>query len=576
MNNIYCTLFFVFQVFLIHAQPCQSNVVDPTRVCDAYPVLCNLQDMDDYCGRTGLCQYPDCDPMYIGWCDGGFSIENPSHFSFYGREEIVEIILSYDNCVKSKGLQIAVYESCDSVYYNPIDCDANCGVAQGQQRIVFETRYDATYVVLIDGCEGDRCDYRIDVVRGTGTTKNVQFPDNAVILSDGEDDFACVSFYPYLLDFFWITVDGSNGIDDPFNGSAEYLWFVNGERSYVNDRNYLAEVMVDSMQHEVEICVQAVLNCGTTDLLCKTFFYDTIQIKHTEICVCPADFPILLYDSLIMSPGIYVFKEEDNFFCTVLDTVTIELSSSSFVAIDDFVCAEALREGYIITDPQGRAIDTVFDAGVYDYTSDSLVAISCQGRSGTCSSLLTQYTIHSASAIRNPDKDSILYLSRDHPFIILDTSWIDLQRSDQVNLLYIWSHNNDVLSRDSKVVIGEKGTYQLMVQAVNRLDFTEFCVLGVFDFQVKSLRATKKDDPIDPHIGGDIVPFPNPADQFVYLKVASPKKVSSLQLTDINGKVLFSAQAMVPKISLDPYKPGLYFISWVSDGKPFVKRFIKN
>lgn len=99
---------------------------------------------------------------------------------------------------------------------------------------------------------------------------------------------------------------------------------------------------------------------------------------------------------------------------------------------------------------------------------------------------------------------------------------------------------------------------------------------GIPNFQIAFETATS----IPEHLQGSFFVFPNPAEDFLYLRSFSGNEIKSFQLSDIQGRILTlkKEDLQVPhlsKIDLSSLLPGTYFLTVSTEKGRIVEKILK-
>ncbi len=172
---------YIFEVDLA-CLGCDESGTNYTN-CNEPPVICNLNELDDYTG---------CTPAYGGQvlgplCNGG-ALNNPSYLSFIAASSGVSISITPEFCSPGEngsiGLQANITDPC-----NPTICYASSGAdcfvtpftIQANNLIIGQE-----YQLIIDGCNGSACQWSININNapsfdilnvGSFEVDNYQFPN---------------------------------------------------------------------------------------------------------------------------------------------------------------------------------------------------------------------------------------------------------------------------------------------------------------------------------------------------------------------------------------------------------------
>jgi len=254
----------------------------------------------------------------IGFCG---TIENDQWFSFVSACNLMSMTITPGYCLNGAGLQLAVYEDCNTP---PLDCLEGCSFCGWQpQTLVFPTVPGEEYYILIDGFAGDLCDFIFEIppqcIGGIGDPDFEEFnPNGCQNASIG----VALNKIPFgAAGYIWKATNGAlvNGqpevtIPGPGNLSVE-LTFGNGDG---------------------EVCVAAYNFTDTSAFVCLPFTADTNLFLVENATVCYTEYPYIsaYYDygvPLLSYPGTRQFYLSDYvgddgyvYPCPVLLTIHLE------------------------------------------------------------------------------------------------------------------------------------------------------------------------------------------------------------------------------------------------------------
>jgi PKD repeat protein len=316
--------------------------------CDiAAPLPANV---NTFVGNTGY----NAD-YAVGFCG---SIENDQWFSFVSACNLMSVTITPGYCFNGAGLQLAVYEDCNSL---PLDCLEGCNSCGWQpQSLVFPTVPGEEYYILIDGYAGDWCDFIFEIppqcIGGVGDPDFEEFnPNGCQNTSIG----VALNKIPFgAAGYIWKATNGAlvNGqtqvtIPGPGNLSVE-LTFGNGDG---------------------QVCVAAYNFTDTSAFVCLPFTADTNLFLVENATVCYTEYPYIseYYDygvPLLSFPGTrqfylsnYVGDDGYVYPCPVLLTIHLE-TEGAFSTLPPVV---ALGTAY--TFPDGQMVNS---SGLYVWSED--------------------------------------------------------------------------------------------------------------------------------------------------------------------------------------------------------------
>ncbi len=229
---------------------CDSPLAGNT--CDEAPSFCNTNDLHNYCGNLSISD----EIKKSNFCDSTDLIENPRYLRFTaaGDSVMLEIFPMSCNEVNEngqiyKGLQAAILRSCDSTRSTSLFCSSDCvdhpffigggGFVKGQE-----------YILVIDGCKGNLCNYLVKVRQGRSYFKLL--PDSLIA---GEKYFCPDTSNHYY----------SIG---PIAGATEYGWYVNDKLVSTSTDTFLK--IKNFAPGSYTIGVRGFAKCDSTNLVRTT------------------------------------------------------------------------------------------------------------------------------------------------------------------------------------------------------------------------------------------------------------------------------------------------------------------
>jgi hypothetical protein len=142
----------------------------PGNTCVQAPILCGT--LDGYCATINnnnvVQQYPSCP---------GWTLNNDEWFGFIASSTTITIKITPSNCSGGnpgqEGLQAAVYQTCvASPIARQCQCSTDPFMLTANNYVIGQL-----YYFVIDGCQGDVCDYEIAVTEGSMGTPPPGDPD---------------------------------------------------------------------------------------------------------------------------------------------------------------------------------------------------------------------------------------------------------------------------------------------------------------------------------------------------------------------------------------------------------------
>ena len=151
------TLVCLLVAISLQSQSCPPAPTPGETCFDAPLVGCEL---DGYMGSSAGFQ---SSPLFNGFCG---LIENDQHFKIIVESSPVAIQIVPSNCEKSKGLQAVLYRTSDCTNRDIVALCASFGTVQPLNVVAPNVSVGEELYLMIDGFEGDVCDFTIDVIVG--------------------------------------------------------------------------------------------------------------------------------------------------------------------------------------------------------------------------------------------------------------------------------------------------------------------------------------------------------------------------------------------------------------------------
>jgi gliding motility-associated-like protein len=160
--------------WILYSDPVKAqcnNGTQPECACETAPVLCTIDQLDNYSFSMTSFQHPEDGPSPI--CPGANQSQtnNPTWFAFTAWCTDLTLRVSAENCVAVGGyvgFQLAIYEDC--TFNNPVACNADIDDCNEDDKILNINGLDIgdVYYFFVDGCLGSYCDVIIDVIGTCG------------------------------------------------------------------------------------------------------------------------------------------------------------------------------------------------------------------------------------------------------------------------------------------------------------------------------------------------------------------------------------------------------------------------
>ena len=283
------TLFLLlFGILYAQAQgpsPCGTPAL-MTPTCEEACVIC---DINGFQGRNSS---PAVGTVPPGFCT--MNVQNAQWIAFIAGSTSLTIQIQVTNCQQGQGLQIGLYKGDDCTNFARI---SNCinGLDQGQTGTFITNQplvIGQYYWLIIDGQDGDVCDYKVTVT--SGTTLVNELTDSGSI--SGADVICVNEVSGYKL--------------TPPVGAADFLWELNGQP--IGTLDSLALSIPTPGQYN--LCATSFNACDEAPPVCKSIIVVPPAQTTRDTFFCETRC-ITLEDSSICDQGTYTFTLKTIFGC---------------------------------------------------------------------------------------------------------------------------------------------------------------------------------------------------------------------------------------------------------------------
>jgi gliding motility-associated-like protein len=337
---------FAFLFCLLILAPFTSSAQGPspcgtpammTPTCQTACVICNID------GFTGRNNNPVNGVVPPGFCTT--STQNAQWIAFIAGSTSLRMEIDCSNCVQNQGIQLGLYRGANCANFqrisnciNPL-APGNTGVFVTNQTLVI----GQYYWLIIDGRDGDVCDYKVRVT--SGTTLIPQLTTAPVIV--GPDTICSNEVQTFRLiapvgssDFAW-QVDGQ-----PVGGNADSL-----------------ELTIPAAG-QYNICATAKNACDIAPQGCFSLTVAPPAATTVDTFFC-ASRCLALEDTSICDAGTYTFLRQTEFGCDSVVTYNLKEIDAVVAPVKVNICAgDTLYVGpfpYTQTGQYVRTLPTVID-----------------------------------------------------------------------------------------------------------------------------------------------------------------------------------------------------------------------
>lgn len=272
----------------------------PECTCLTAPVLCTIDELDDYMFSMTNYQHPWDGPSPLCPPQQGTVTNNPTWFAFVAWCTSLTLFVDISNCTPFQfginGVQIAIYSDCNP--YTPVACNTSASDCNTNDKTLSMNNLviGNTYYFLIDGCAGAYCDVSIDVVGTCGEATIDPWTD----VVGGPTEICAGSSETHTA--------------EDLHGATDFHWYIDGV--LVEEGNELTDfTQVWGTAGTFELCVDAsnvpcIPESDPPDPNCITvmvFDANAGTIQATPTPVCPNDVVMISATGFNTTPGYHEY-----------------------------------------------------------------------------------------------------------------------------------------------------------------------------------------------------------------------------------------------------------------------------
>ncbi len=356
---------------------CTGETAVLASTCNTACVLCTGLD-----GLTLDNSITDLGQAPAGFC--AQELHNTQWIGFVAGTTSISIDITVFNCNTGEGLQIGIY--------NTSDCDSYTLVSNCEDQVSpGVTTFNANgltpggvYFIVIDGFNGDICDFTIDVVSGLAEAPPLVGSAQIII----PPDMCPGGTYPFSV----------TGI----TGAGIFEWTLDG---VTIDYNPEVSITMPSTPGSHQICVTPSNPCEQGVQVCETINVDLLpDIDLGLVKICAGD--VFTSDGLDFSsagPHSYTIVTPEG--CDQTTNFSLELIEPVYYAFDTILCDGAIvsvgNEDFEFTGTYMVLLETAaygcdsivtVDVEVHDNYFEIVEEDICRGESYTVSDAINSYT----------------------------------------------------------------------------------------------------------------------------------------------------------------------------------------
>ncbi len=322
--------FFLLLCLEVTGQDCNFPS-PPSNTCANAPLLCNL---DGYCSDNSAAQNSGTPNAFCGF------VENNNWVSFIAGSTEFELKVTVDNCANGLGLQAQIFRTNNCQFFTSV---SNCldPVIGSANIIASGLVIGQVYYLMMDGKEGDVCDYSYEVLSGMILSPAEAVIDSAGFLCEGDTlilDGSASASGPGIT-YQWSSLDGNilSGENTPVievDASGTYQILIMDDGGCKDSAQIQ---IVESPMAIIEIDEPDTLNCannGTVTLFSNDAGggqqMDFVWTTQTGNIVSGENTP----NPVVDAPGIY--------FLTITNSISGCSDLGSVEVVADIVFPEAM------------------------------------------------------------------------------------------------------------------------------------------------------------------------------------------------------------------------------------------
>ncbi len=348
----------IVSLFFIVLFSLESYSQKPDSICGNAGVFCSAQSM------KGPWDLPDTllNVPTFNICTNGGQSQNAMFFAFVPNSNTVTItikpslITPRPNKNPNKiGYQYGIVDRCDFD-----DPDLKYMVCDGGSKIITNRTLSAnnfipghTYYLFVDGWEGAKVYFELDVVEGIGGL-TIEPIDSFVVTTYGNDTIAKGDTISGCI--------GSKLTFEPLGSSnAEFYTWQTQDTLEMSDSSKLVYTL-EKENTIYKICATPMTDCDSADSSCVYIVIDTVEtvvLDTANICESALNtsyyMPLGWHGQAIDTAGTFFYNYVDSIGCKVKEQVTVNKVEEPVVQYDSIIC----DSDKFLKDTMLR--DTIFD-----------------------------------------------------------------------------------------------------------------------------------------------------------------------------------------------------------------------
>jgi len=332
---------------------CPGGQFELANTCQDACVLC---DIDGLIGNNNTVGFNMAPP---GFC--GNQLHNTQWVGFVAGTSNIQMIITPFDCQINEGLQIGIYQTLNCENFQLVsECSPQIFPSTPATFNMFGLQVGGVYFIVIDGYNGDICNFNVDVTQGSTVVPPVSQP---------------ATFPPPVNSPFCVGETlVANATTVPF--ASIYTWTLNGvEVAYT--QNAGIEIPLGTPSGTAELCVTPSNPCSEGGSFCRTIVISPPDFFTASATICQGE-SYTFHGQTFSSAGAYTVTDYGPDGCLDIYEFTLTVQPPQFTNVSASICQGDI---YWVGAPFSPGSQALFFGGVYSITLPTV--------NGSCDSTVT-------------------------------------------------------------------------------------------------------------------------------------------------------------------------------------------
>jgi len=337
------TLIFVLIKTTLAQEPpdqCPGGNIVLASTCQDACVLCDINGLVGNNSLTVLGQAPP------GFCAP--QLHNTQWVGFIAGSTNIQMQIMPFGCLDGEGLQIGIYNTLDCTSFSLVSqCYDDIDPNEVSVYNMFNLQVGGIYFIVIDGSNGDICNFSIDVTQGSTVAPQVTQASN----------FPIPAGSPFCIG----ETLNVNATTSQF--ASIYTWTLNGnEVAYTQS----AEITIPTgtPSGTAQLCVTPSNPCSQGVPFCRTITISPPDMLTASATICQGQ-SYTFEGEIFFNPGSYIVNATGPDGCLDIYTFTLNVLPPQFSSTSDEICE---GEIYWVGTPNAPGSQALVAQGIYSIT----------------------------------------------------------------------------------------------------------------------------------------------------------------------------------------------------------------